>query len=127
MDNTSRFVKCFFRDEDLEQDSKNPNFHQIDCEMAFVDKRYSKCLWRIDQGIYWRIKWYPLTNFLMTSDEVGKNMATVINRISALDGVRQNSMPLPNIDFAIFNESWIGGRAIAIPGGAADTRKEMTD
>nr|WP_299341862.1 aspartate--tRNA ligase [Allomuricauda sp.] len=124
MDKYFQIVKCF-RDEDLRAD-RQPEFTQIDCEMAFVEqedvlntfegltKHLLKSIHNIDTGDFPR----------MTYDEA---MRTYGNdkpdirfgmEFGELNSVAQHK------DFNVFNsaELVVG---IAVPGAASYTRKEI--
>ena len=124
MDKYFQIVKCF-RDEDLRAD-RQPEFTQIDCEMAFVEQEdiiqtfeglashLLKELKGIDTGAFPR----------MTYDEAMKKYGNDKPDIrfgmefGELNAVTQHK------DFAVFNTSELVV-GIAVPGAASYTRKEI--
>lgn len=124
MDKYFQIVKCF-RDEDLRAD-RQPEFTQIDCEMAFVEqedilttfegltRHLLKTINGVDSGAFPR----------MTYDEAVKRYGSDKPDIrfgmefGELNAVSQHR------DFGVFNsaELVVG---IAVPGAAAYTRKEV--
>lgn len=124
MDKYFQIVKCF-RDEDLRAD-RQPEFTQIDCEMAFVEQEdilttfegltghLLKTINGVDSGAFPR----------MTYDEAVKRYGSDKPDIrfgmefGELNAVSQHR------DFGVFNsaELVVG---IAVPGAAAYTRKEV--
>ncbi|NAY91459.1 aspartate--tRNA ligase [Muricauda sp. JGD-17] len=124
MDKYFQIVKCF-RDEDLRAD-RQPEFTQIDCEMAFVEQEdvlntfegLTKHLLKVIKGV--EIESFPR----MTYDEAmrlyGNDKPDIRfgMQFGELNEVAQHK------DFNVFNaaELVVG---IAIPGGASYTRKEI--
>lgn len=124
MDKYFQIVKCF-RDEDLRAD-RQPEFTQIDCEMAFVEQEdiigvfeglashLLKKVKGIDTGVFPR----------MTYDEAMKKYGNDKPDIrfgmefGELNEVAQHK------DFAVFNSSELVV-GIAVPGAATYTRKEI--
>jgi len=124
MDKYFQIVKCF-RDEDLRAD-RQPEFTQIDCEMAFVDQ---EDILNIFEG---------LTRHLIKSVH-GKEI-TSFPRMTYDDALQTYGNDKPDIrfgmkfgelnaatqhkDFGVFNsaELVVG---IAVPGGNSFTRKEI--
>ena len=124
MDKYFQIVKCF-RDEDLRAD-RQPEFTQIDCEMAFVNQ---EDILNIFEG---------LTRHLIKSIH-GKDISS-FPRMTYDDALRDYGNDKPDIrfgmkfgelnavaqhkDFGIFNaaELVVG---IAVPGGNSFTRKEI--
>jgi aspartyl-tRNA synthetase len=124
MDKYFQIVKCF-RDEDLRAD-RQPEFTQIDCEMAFVEQEdiigvfeglashLLKTVKGIDTGAFPR----------MTYDEAMKKYGNDKPDIrfgmefGELNEVAQHK------DFAVFNTSELVV-GIAVPGAASYTRKEI--
>lgn len=124
MDKYFQIVKCF-RDEDLRAD-RQPEFTQIDCEMAFVEQEdILNAFEGLTRYLLKEIKGIEMAAFpRMTYDEA---MAKYGNdkpdirfgmEFGELNQVAQNK------DFNVFNaaELVVG---IAVPGGASYTRKEI--
>ncbi len=124
MDKYFQIVKCF-RDEDLRAD-RQPEFTQIDCEMAFVEQEdILNAFEGLTRHLLKEIKGVETTDFpRMTFDEA---MAKYGNdkpdirfgmEFGELNNVAQHK------DFNVFNsaELVVG---IAVPDGAAYTRKEI--
>ncbi|MBD1259848.1 aspartate--tRNA ligase [Maribacter polysiphoniae] len=124
MDKYFQIVKCF-RDEDLRAD-RQPEFTQIDCEMAFVEQEdILDAFEGLTRHLLKEIKGVETSKFpRMTFDEA---MAKYGNdkpdirfgmEFGALNTVAQHK------DFNVFNtaELVVG---IAVPGGASYTRKEI--
>lgn len=124
MDRYFQIVKCF-RDEDLRAD-RQPEFTQIDCEMAFVEQEdiiqtfegLTRHLLKTVKGI--EVGAFPR----MTYDEA---MRTYGNdkpdirfgmRFAELNALAQQA------DFKVFNEAELVV-GIAVPGGNAFSRKEI--
>ncbi|KGO92250.1 aspartate--tRNA ligase [Flavobacterium subsaxonicum] len=126
MDKYFQIVKCF-RDEDLRAD-RQPEFTQIDCEMAFVEQEdiiqtfeglashLLKQVKGIDTGAFPR----------MTYDEAMKKYGNDKPDIrfgmefGELNAVAQHK------DFAVFNNSELVV-GIAVPGAASYTRKQIDE
>ncbi len=124
MDKYYQIVKCF-RDEDLRAD-RQPEFTQIDCEMAFVEQEdILNAFEGLTRHLLKEIKGVETAKFpRMTFDEA---MAKYGNdkpdirfgmEFGELNAVAQHK------DFNVFNsaELVVG---IAVPGGASYTRKEI--
>ena len=124
MDKYFQIVKCF-RDEDLRAD-RQPEFTQIDCEMAFVDQEDILNIFEgLTRHLIKSIHGKDIASFpRMTYDEA---METYGNdkpdirfgmKFGDLNAVTQHK------DFGVFNaaELVIG---IAVPGGNSFTRKEI--
>ena len=124
MDKYFQIVKCF-RDEDLRAD-RQPEFTQIDCEMAFVEQEdILNAFEGLTQHLLKTILNKDIEKFpRLTYDEA---MSTYGNdkpdirfgmRFGELNSVAQHK------DFNVFNtaELVVG---IAVPGGASFTRKEI--
>ncbi len=124
MDKYFQIVKCF-RDEDLRAD-RQPEFTQIDCEMAFVEQEDILTIFEgLTRHLLKEIKGVAIGDFpRMTYDEA---MRTYGNdkpdirfgmKFGELNEVARHK------DFNVFNsaELVVG---IAVPGGAAYTRKEI--
>ncbi|CAA0172933.1 Aspartate--tRNA ligase [Tenacibaculum maritimum] len=124
MDKYFQIVKCF-RDEDLRAD-RQPEFTQIDCEMAFVEQ---EDILEIFEG---------MTRHLLK--EINGVEVEKFTRISFDDAMRLYGNDKPDIrfgmefgelnevtqhkDFKVFNEAELVV-GIAVPGGASYTRKEI--
>ncbi|WP_299189990.1 aspartate--tRNA ligase [uncultured Aquimarina sp.] len=124
MDKYFQIVKCF-RDEDLRAD-RQPEFTQIDCEMAFVEQEDILTIFEgLTRHLIKDIKGQDITDFpRMTYDEA---MRTYGNdkpdirfgmKFGELNEVAQHK------EFKVFNDAELVV-AIAVPGGASYTRKEI--
>ncbi|MBQ4805492.1 aspartate--tRNA ligase [Aquimarina sp. MMG015] len=124
MDKYFQIVKCF-RDEDLRAD-RQPEFTQIDCEMAFVEQEDILTIFEgLTRHLIKDIKGQDITDFpRMTYDEA---MRTYGNdkpdirfgmKFGELNKVAQHK------EFKVFNDAELVV-AIAVPGGASYTRKEI--
>jgi len=124
MDKYFQIVKCF-RDEDLRAD-RQPEFTQIDCEMAFVDQEDILTIFEgLTRHLIKSIHGKEITSFpRMTYDEALKTYGNDKPDIrfgmqfGELNAVAQHK------DFGVFNsaELVVG---IAVPGGNSFTRKEI--
>ncbi|MBT8186120.1 MAG: aspartate--tRNA ligase [Croceitalea sp.] len=124
MDKYFQIVKCF-RDEDLRAD-RQPEFTQIDCEMAFVEQEdILNTFEGLTKHLLKSIKGVEVDNFpRMTYDEAMQRYGNDKPDIrfgmefGELNAVAQHK------DFKVFNsaELVVG---IAVPGAAAYTRKEI--
>ncbi len=124
MDKYFQIVKCF-RDEDLRAD-RQPEFTQIDCEMAFVEQEdilgtfegLTKYLLKKINGI--EIDEFPRITFDEAMAKYGNDKPDIRfgMEFGELNEVAQHK------DFNVFNsaELVVG---IAIPGGNSYTRKEI--
>lgn len=124
MDRYFQIVRCF-RDEDLRAD-RQPEFTQIDCEMAFVDQEdvmdtfegMTKHLLKSIHGV--EIDKFPRMTFEEAMRTYGNDKPDIRfgMKFGELNAVVQHK------DFGVFNsaELVVG---IAVPGGAAYTRKEI--
>ncbi|MBQ4818819.1 aspartate--tRNA ligase [Aquimarina sp. MMG016] len=124
MDKYFQIVKCF-RDEDLRAD-RQPEFTQIDCEMAFVEQ---EDILHIFEGLTHHlikdIKGVEINEFpRMTYDEAvrtyGNDKPDIRfgMKFGELNEVAQHK------DFKVFNDAELVV-GIAVPGGASYTRKEI--
>tara|TARA_R110002020_G_scaffold122487_6_gene277880 strand:+ start:833 stop:2587 length:1755 start_codon:yes stop_codon:yes gene_type:complete len=124
MDKYFQIVKCF-RDEDLRAD-RQPEFTQIDCEMAFVEQEDILNVFEgLTRHLLQTVKGVKIGSFpRMTYDHA---MATYGNdkpdirfgmEFGELNSVAQQK------DFALFNEAELVV-GIAVPGAATYTRKEL--
>jgi aspartyl-tRNA synthetase len=124
MDKYFQIVKCF-RDEDLRAD-RQPEFTQIDCEMAFVEQEdildtfegLTKHLLKEIKGV--EVEKFPR----MTYDEAMRRYGNDKPDIRfGMEFVELNE-DTKHRDFKIFNDAELVV-GIVIPGGAAYTRKEI--
>ncbi|MFC5047430.1 aspartate--tRNA ligase [Aquimarina hainanensis] len=124
MDKYFQIVKCF-RDEDLRAD-RQPEFTQIDCEMAFVEQEDILSIFEgLTKHLLKEIKGVNITEFpRMTYDEAMKTYGNdkpdirFGMKFGELNAIAQHK------DFKVFNEADLVV-AIAVPGGASYTRKEI--
>lgn len=124
MDKYFQIVKCF-RDEDLRAD-RQPEFTQIDCEMAFVEQEdilntfegLTKHLLKEINGV--EVKEFPRITFDEAMKKYGNDKPDIRfgMEFGELNEVAQHK------DFGVFNnaELVVG---IAVPGGNSYTRKEI--
>ena len=124
MDKYFQIVKCF-RDEDLRAD-RQPEFTQIDCEMAFVEQEdilnmfegLTRHLLKEIKGI--EVDKFPRITYDYAMKTYGNDKPDIRfgMEFGELNAVAQHK------DFGVFNsaELVVG---IAVPGGAAYTRKEI--
>lgn len=124
MDKYFQIVKCF-RDEDLRAD-RQPEFTQIDCEMAFVEQEdilnifesLTRHLLKEIKGI--EVDKFPRMTYEHAMKTYGNDKPDIRfgMEFGELNAVAQHK------DFGVFNsaELVVG---IAVPGGAAYTRKEI--
>ncbi len=124
MDKYFQIVKCF-RDEDLRAD-RQPEFTQIDCEMAFVEQEdilnvfegLTRHLLKEIKGI--DIEKFPRITYDYSMKTYGNDKPDIRfgMEFGELNEVAQHK------DFKVFNsaELVVG---IAVPGGASYTRKEI--
>ncbi len=124
MDKYFQIVKCF-RDEDLRAD-RQPEFTQIDCEMAFVEQEdilnafegLTKYLLKEINGI--EIDTFPRITFDEAMKKFGNDKPDIRfgMEFGELNAVAQHK------EFNVFNSADLVV-GIAIPGGATYTRKEI--
>lgn len=124
MDKYFQIVKCF-RDEDLRAD-RQPEFTQIDCEMAFVEQEdildtfegLTRHLLKEIHGI--EVTKFPRMTYAEAMRKYGNDKPDIRfgMEFGELNAVAQHK------DFGVFNsaELVVG---IAVPGGASYTRKEI--
>ncbi|WP_440120197.1 aspartate--tRNA ligase [Tenacibaculum sp. Ill] len=124
MDKYFQIVKCF-RDEDLRAD-RQPEFTQIDCEMAFVEQEdileifegMTRHLLKEINGV--EVAEFPRITFDEAMRKYGNDKPDIRfgMEFGELNEVAQHK------DFKVFNsaELVVG---IAVPGGASYTRKEI--
>lgn len=126
MDKYFQIVKCF-RDEDLRAD-RQPEFTQIDCEMAFVEQEdIVQTFEGLASHLLKELKGIETAPFpRMTYDEAMKKYGNDKPDIrfgmefGELNEVAQHK------DFAVFNSSELVV-GIAVPGAAAYTRKQIDE
>ena len=124
MDKYFQIVKCF-RDEDLRAD-RQPEFTQIDCEMAFVEQEDILNIFEgLTRHLLKEIKGVDVADFpRMTYDEAMKKYGNDKPDIrfgmefAELDEVAKNK------GFNVFDQQELVG-GIAVPGAASFTRKEI--
>ena len=124
MDKYFQIVKCF-RDEDLRAD-RQPEFTQIDCEMAFVEQEDILTIFEgLTRHLLKDIKGVEIGDFpRMTFDEAMKTYGNdkpdirFGMKFGELNTVAQHK------EFKVFNEAELVV-GIAVPGGASYTRKEI--
>jgi aspartyl-tRNA synthetase len=124
MDKYFQIVKCF-RDEDLRAD-RQPEFTQIDCEMAFVEQEdilnvFEGLTRHLIKSIHGKeIKSFPRMTYDEAMETYGNDKPDIRfgMQFGELNAVTQHK------DFGVFNsaELVVG---IAVPGGNRFTRKEI--
>ena len=124
MDKYFQIVKCF-RDEDLRAD-RQPEFTQIDCEMAFVEQEeilnafegLTKYLLKEINGV--EIAEFPRITYDEAMRKYGNDKPDIRfgMEFGELNPVAQHK------DFNVFNQAELVV-GIAVPGGNAFTRKEI--
>ncbi|TLP75905.1 aspartate--tRNA ligase [Maribacter sp. ACAM166] len=124
MDKYFQIVKCF-RDEDLRAD-RQPEFTQIDCEMAFVEQEdilavfeeLTKHLLKEINGV--EIDSFPRMTYDDAMAKYGNDKPDIRfgMEFSELNAIAQHK------EFGVFNSSELVV-GIAVPGAAAYTRKEL--
>jgi len=124
MDKYFQIVKCF-RDEDLRAD-RQPEFTQIDCEMAFVEQEdiltvfegLTKHLLKEINGV--EVGAFPRITYDEAMERYGNDKPDIRfgMEFGHLNTVAQHK------DFKIFNDAELIA-AIAVPEGARYTRKEI--
>lgn len=124
MDKYYQIVKCF-RDEDLRAD-RQPEFTQIDCEMAFVEQEdILQTFEGLTRHLLKKIKGISLDSFPRLSyDEAMKRYGSDKPDIRfGMEFAELNALA-QNKDFQVFNsaELVVG---IAVPGAGEYTRKEL--
>ncbi|WP_405385081.1 aspartate--tRNA ligase [Maribacter sp. LLG6340-A2] len=124
MDKYFQIVKCF-RDEDLRAD-RQPEFTQIDCEMAFVEQEdilnvfenLTKYLLKEVNGV--EIESFPRMTYDEAMSKYGNDKPDIRfgMEFGELNAVAQHK------EFGVFNSSELVV-GIAVPGAASYTRKEL--
>ena len=124
MDRYYQIVKCF-RDEDLRAD-RQPEFTQIDCEMAFVEQDdilavFERLLQQLLQDIHGiKPTAFPRLSYADAIATYGSDKPDTRFKmhLAGLNEVAQGK------GFQVFDQQeWVGG--FAVEGGAAMTRKEI--
>jgi len=124
MDKYFQIVKCF-RDEDLRAD-RQPEFTQIDCEMAFVEQEdILNTFEGLTRHLLSEINGVELDAFpRMTFDEAMRRFGNDKPDIRFGMELSELNQVAQHRDFNVFNSAeYIG--AIAVPGAASYTRKEI--
>lgn len=124
MDKYFQIVKCF-RDEDLRAD-RQPEFTQIDCEMAFVEQEDILNVFEgLTRHLLKEIKGIEIGDFpRMTYDDAMKKYGNDKPDIRFGMEFGEMNAVAKHKDFTIFNDAELVV-GIAVPGGAAYTRKEI--
>jgi len=135
-----QIVKCF-RDEDLRAD-RQPEFTQIDCEMSFVEQEdilnmFEELIKRIFfdvKGIQYtdtveRMSWEnAMWQYGNDKPDIrfGMKICTLKKPISVFTEKEDNAALIADAGFVVF-DSVETVLAIAVPGGAAYTRKQLDE
>ncbi len=124
MDKYFQIVKCF-RDEDLRAD-RQPEFTQIDCEMAFVEQEdILNTFEGLTRHLLKEINGVDVDKFpRMTYDEAMRKYGNDKPDIRFGMEFKQLNEVTKHRDFKVFNDAELVV-GIVIPGGAAYTRKEV--
>ena len=124
MDKYFQIVKCF-RDEDLRAD-RQPEFTQIDCEMAFVEQEDILLTFEgLTRHLIKKIKGIEISNFpRMTYDSAMKLYGNDKPDIRFGMEFGELNEFTKHKDFAVFNKSELVV-GIAIPGGNNYSRKDI--
>ena len=124
MDKYFQIVKCF-RDEDLRAD-RQPEFTQIDCEMAFVEQEDILLTFEgLTRHLIKKIKGIEISNFpRMTYDSAMKLYGNDKPDIRFGMEFGELNEYTKHKDFAVFNNSELVV-GIAIPGGNNYSRKDI--
>ena len=124
MDKYFQIVKCF-RDEDLRAD-RQPEFTQIDCEMAFVNQEdILNTFEGLTRHLLKELKGVEIGEFpRMTYDEAMQRYGNDKPDIRFGMEFGELNAVAKHKDFKVFNEAELV-IGIAVPGGAAYTRKEI--
>lgn len=124
MDKYFQIVKCF-RDEDLRAD-RQPEFTQIDCEMAFVEQEDILNIFEgltkhlLKEVVGFEIESFPRMTYDEAMAKYGNDKPDIRfgMEFGELNAVAQHK------DFNVFNSAELAV-GIAVPGGASYTRKEI--
>ena len=135
-----QIVKCF-RDEDLRAD-RQPEFTQIDCEMAFVEQEdilnmFEKLIKRIFKDVKGldytdvveRMSWEDaMWQYGNDKPDIrfGMSICTLKKPESVYTSKQDHSKLIADAGFVVF-DSAEAVLAIAVPGGAAYTRKQLDE
>ncbi len=124
MDKYFQIVKCF-RDEDLRAD-RQPEFTQIDCEMAFVDQEDILDTFEgLTRHLLKEIKGVEVEKFpRMTYDEAMRKYGNDKPDIRFGLELKELNEVTKHRDFKVFSEAELVA-GIVIPGGNSYTRKEI--
>ncbi|WP_298364429.1 aspartate--tRNA ligase [uncultured Lutibacter sp.] len=124
MDKYFQIVKCF-RDEDLRAD-RQPEFTQIDCEMAFVEQEdILNTFEGLTRHLLKEVNGVEIANFpRMTYDEAMKRFGNDKPDIRFGMEFGELNEVAKHKDFGVFNNADLVV-GIAVPGGACYTRKEI--
>ena len=135
-----QIVKCF-RDEDLRAD-RQPEFTQIDCEMAFVEQEdilnmfegLVKYIFKQVKNIDYsepveRMTWEDaMWNYGNDKPDIrfGMKVANLKSAFNRTDGLKADGALVANAGFNVFDQAETV-LAISLPGGAAYTRKQIDE
>ena len=124
MDKYFQIVKCF-RDEDLRAD-RQPEFTQIDCEMAFVEQEDILNIFEgLTKHLLKEVNGFEIENFpRMTYDEAMKRYGNDKPDIRFGMEFGELNTVAQHKEFNVFNQAELVV-GIAVPGGASYTRKEI--
>lgn len=124
MDKYFQIVKCF-RDEDLRAD-RQPEFTQIDCEMAFVEQEdVLQTFEGLTKHLLKSIKNIDVANFpRMTYDEAMRKYGNDKPDIRFGMAFGELNEVAQHKEFKVFNDAELVV-GIAVPGGASYSRKEI--
>ena len=124
MDKYFQIVKCF-RDEDLRAD-RQPEFTQIDCEMAFVEQEDILNVFEgLTRHLIKEIKGVDIAKFpRMSYDEAMKTYGNDKPDIRFEMKFGELNQVAQHKDFKVFNDAELVV-GIAVPDGASYTRKEI--
>lgn len=121
-----QIVKCF-RDEDLRAD-RQPEFTQIDCEMAFVSQEdILQTFEGLVKHIFKKVKNINIDPIpRITYEDAMENYGNDKPDIRfGMKFIKLNK-ELQHKDFSVFNQAeWIGG--IVVPGGGSYSRKQLDE
>ena len=124
MDKYFQIVKCF-RDEDLRAD-RQPEFTQIDCEMAFVEQEDILNIFEgLTRHLLKEVKGVEIGDFpRMTYDDAMQKYGNDKPDIRFGMEFGELNTVAQHKEFKVFNEAELVV-GIAVPGGASYTRKEI--
>ena len=124
MDKYFQIVKCF-RDEDLRAD-RQPEFTQIDCEMAFVEQEDILNIFEgLTKHLLKKLHNFEIENFpRMTFDDAMKMYGNDKPDIRFGMEFGELNEVAKHKEFKVFNDAELVV-GIAVPGGASYTRKEI--